>query len=102
MSALRRTQAGRFSLTDAHTLDEVQTAADEGRAAGLLLPVDTLFAELSVRVDERAEKLLRAGGRPRTALADGAYRVYGAEGDFLALCRAESGQLITIKSFFEV
>ena len=102
MSALRRTQAGRFSLTDAHTLDEVQTAADEGRAAGLLLPVDTLFAEPSVRVDARAEKLLRAGGRPRTALADGAYRVYGAEGDFLALCRAESGQLITIKSFFEV
>ena len=102
MSALRRTQAGRFSLTDAHTLDEVQTAADEGRAAGLLLPVDTLFMEPSAQVDERAEKLLRAGGRPRTALADGAYRVYGAAGDFLALCRAESGQLITIKSFFEV
>ncbi|MDO4974517.1 MAG: tRNA pseudouridine(55) synthase TruB [Eubacteriales bacterium] len=102
MSALRRTQAGRFSLTEAHTLAEVQAAADEGRAESLLLPVDTLFSEPAVRVDERAEKLLRSGGRPRIALTDGTFRVYGAAGDFLALCRAESGQLITIKSFFEV
>ena len=102
MSALRRTQAGRFSLENAHTLDAVQTAADEGRAEALLLPVDTLFSEPAVRVDAEAEKRLRSGGRPRTALADGTYRVYGEAGDFLALCRAENGQLITIKSFFEV
>ena len=102
MSSLRRTEAGRFTLEDAHTLSEVQAAADEGRAAELLLPVDTLFSEPAARVDAGAEKLLCSGGRPRTALADGRYRVYGAAGDFLALCRAESGQLITIKSFFEV
>lgn len=102
LSALRRTQAGRFSLEDAHTLSEVQAAADEGRAEALLLPVDTLFPEPAARLDAGAERLLRNGGRPRTALAGGRWRVYGEAGDFLALCRAESGQLITIKSFFEV
>ena len=102
MSSLRRTEAGRFSLADAYTLAEVQAAADEGRAGDLLLPVDTLFSEPSAVLDAGAEKLLRNGGRPHTALPDGEYRAYSGEGDFLALCRAESGQLITIKSFFEV
>ena len=34
--------------------------------------------------------------------SDGAYRVYGPNGDFLALSRLEQGRLVTIKSFFEV
>ena len=33
---------------------------------------------------------------------DGEYRVYGAEGTFLALSRMERGRLTTIKSFFPV
>ena len=102
MSALRRTQAGRFSLADAHTLAEVQTATDEGRAEALLLPVDTLFSEPAARVDGAAEKQLRSGGRPRTTLPDGRWRVYGEAGAFLALCRTEDGQLVSIKNFFEV
>ena len=102
MSSLRRTQAGRFFLSDAHTLAAVQTAADAGQAEALLLPVDTLFPEPAAVIGAAAEKRLRSGGRPRTELADGRWRVYGEAGDFLALCRAESGELITIKSFFEV
>ena len=102
MSALRRTRAGDFRLEDAHTLEDVQRAADEGRAEQLLLPLDSLFPEPAQRVDAGAEKRLRCGGRPRTELADGRYRIYSASGEFLALCRAERGELITIKSFFEV
>ena len=33
---------------------------------------------------------------------DGTYRVYSPEGEFLALCKAETGTVKTIKSFFEV
>ena len=102
MSALRRTTAGEFRLEAAYTLDEVQRAADEGRAEQLLLPLDSLFSEPAQRVDAGAEKKLRCGGRPRTKLPDGRYRIYTAAGEFLALCRAERGELITIKSFFEV
>jgi tRNA pseudouridine55 synthase len=102
MSALRRTRAGAFRLEDAYTLEEVQRAADEGRAHELLLPVDALFDAPKARVQAAAERNLRSGGRPRTELLDGSYRVYGENGAFLALCRAENGQLVTIKSFFEV
>ena len=102
MSALRRTRAGDFRLEDAHTLEDVQRAADEGRAEQLLLPLDSRFPEPAQRVDAGTEKRLRCGGRPHTELADGRYRIYSASGEFLALCRAVRGELITIKSFFEV
>ena len=102
MSALRRTRAGNFRLEEAHTLEEVQRAADEGRAETLLLPVDTLFDAPKLRADAAAEKKIRSGGRPRTGEPDGLRRVYSETGEFLALCRVEQGQLVTIKSFFEV
>ena len=102
MSALRRTEAGSFRLAQAHTLEDVQRAADKGRAESLLLPLDGLFPHPRAELDARDERLLRNGGQPAAACRDGAYRVYGPQGDFLALCRAESGRWITIKSFFEV
>ena len=104
MSSLRRTQAGAFRLEDAHTLQEVQRAADGGRAEELLIPVEELFAEVPrLTLDAADEKLLRCGGRPacdRTLSGD--FRAFGRDGAFLSLCRAENGRLITIKSFFEV
>ena len=38
---------------------------------------------------------------PVDGTADGTFRVYGAEGAFLALSRVQQGRLSTIKSFFE-
>ena len=50
-----------------------------------------------------AEKKLRNGAALRApGIADGEYRVYGMDKTFLALGRAESGTLKTVKSFFEV
>ena len=102
MSSLRRTQAGEFRLEDAHTLDEVQKAADAGQLESLLLPVDTLFDEEKATITGKAEAILRVGGQPGTKLPEGRYRIYSDKGEFLALCKAEQGKLITIKSFFEV
>ena len=102
MSSLRRTQAGEFRLEDAHTLDEVQKAADTGQLESLLLPVDTLFDEEKAAISGKAEAILRVGGQPGVKLPDGRYRIYSDKGEFLALCRCEQGKLITIKSFFEV
>ncbi len=104
MSSLRRVQAGDFSVAQAHTLDQVQAAADRGEAEALLLPVDSLFAgHPALTVSPAQEKKLRTGAVLVTAEAcSGPYRVYGAGGDFLALCEARAGQLKTIKSFFEV
>ena len=102
MSSLRRTRAGAFRLEDAHTLDEVQKAADAGQPESLLLPVDTLFDEEKATISGKAEAILRVGGQPGVKLPDGRYRIYSDKGEFLALCKAEQGKLLTIKSFFEV
>lgn len=102
MSSLRRTRAGEFRLEDAHTLDEVQKAADAGQLESLLLPVDTLFDEEKAVISGKAEAILRVGGQPGIKLPEGRYRIYSDKGEFLALCKAEQGKLLTIKSFFEV
>ena len=99
MSGLRRTMAAGFKLEDALPLEQVLQA--EGPAS-LLLGVDAYFADRPVLIlKPPADKKVRNGMSlflPETP--DGEYRVYGAEGTFLALSRMERGRLTTIKSFF--
>ena len=103
MSALRRLEAGEFLVEQAYTLPEILAAADAGEAEKLLLPLDGLFASYgALTVDPEGERRIRCGNPASTAAPDGTWRVYAESGAFLALCRAESGALITIKSFFEV
>lgn len=103
MSALRRVSAGYFAVSQALSLEQVQQAADEGRAESLLLPVDSLFASLPEYIAPSSEeRRIRVGGELPTALADGEYRVYSQSREFLMLGRAENGILRTVKSFFEV
>ena len=101
MSSLRRTMAAGFSLEQAVTLEQVQQAEDP---AALLLSVDAYFSHHpSLTVPAAVEKKIRNGMTvvlPNVAPGD--YRVYGEQGDFLALCRSADGKLSTIKSFFEV
>ena len=103
MSSLRRLAAGDFRLEDAHTLDEVIAAADEGRAEALLLPADSLFSAYpSLRVSAAGEKRIRCGNPLPAGDPEGVYRLYGENGGFLAIARVEDGELRTIKSFFEL
>ena len=103
MSALRRLEAGDFSLEDAYTLEQVQRAADEGRAEELLLPVDRLFAAYpALCLSAAEERRLRVGAALSRPEAAGEYRVYAPDGAFLALSRLRDGDLRSIKSFFEV
>ena len=103
MSSLRRVQAGDFTLDNAYTLQQVQEAADRGEADKLLIPVDSLFAEMpSLTVSAAAEKKLRNGNAVACDAPDGEYRVYSKDEAFLLIGKVESGALRTIKSFFEV
>jgi tRNA pseudouridine55 synthase len=104
MSALRRTEAGMFSLADAHTLDEVIAAANEGRADKLLIPVSCLFDNLPEWcADEECERRIKCGNDVKApGIPDGEYRVYSKRGEFLMLGCAENGIMKTVKSFFEV
>lgn len=103
MSSLRRTKAGVFSVEDAHTIAEIQEAADRGEAESLIIPLDTLFSEFNkLTVPAVAEKKLRNGSIVNTSVSDGKYRVYSESNEFLLLGEVQSGKLKTIKSFFEV
>ena len=103
MSALRRTRAGEFTLAEAHTLDTVLAAAEEGRAEELLLPVDTLFrAYPALTLTAPQERALRSGVRYTCPLPEGTvYRLYGADGAFLALGGVREGKMCSRKNFFE-
>lgn len=53
MTSLVRTSSGAYSLEQAHTLDEIQTAAEQGQVEDLLLPTDSLFLEYpAVEIDD--------------------------------------------------
>ena len=101
MSSLRRTMAAGFTLEQAVSLETVQDSEDR---AALLLKVDAYFSDHpSLTVEGSAEKKLRNGMTlVKPELTPGRYRVYGAGGEFLALCEAADGKLTTVKSFFEV
>lgn len=103
MSALCRERAGVFSLKDAHTIEEIQSLADEGRIGEIMLPTASLFSDcLSLTVDSKRESKLRNGSSVSYNAADGRYRVYSETGEFLLLGEIINGTLKTIKSFFEV
>ena len=99
--SLRRTKSAGFGLDQAMTLEQVAETEDP---ASLLLPVDTCFARYPALTLTEAEKerKVRNGNPIILDGTEGAYRVYGPGGDFLALSRLEQGRLVTIKSFFEV
>lgn len=103
MSYLRRVQAGDFCLEDAYTLQEVQRAADEGRAQELLIPVDRLFdAYPAHSLSPGQTERIKNGNDIRFSGDSGLYRLYSYSGEFLALARSEGNSLKTVKSFYEV
>lgn len=104
LSYLRRTQAGRFSIDDAVTLEDVLKAQETGAHQQLLRPVDSLFSHLP-RLDIQGEWERRMRNGNQILLKnqpDGEYRVYGETGEFLLLGRVQAQTLATVKSFFEV
>ena len=98
MSALRRTQAARFTLDEAVKLSDV-----EAQGAAVLRPLDSLFRQYpAYRIpNETIERRCRCGNPLRVrSLEPGVYRVYGCDGSFLALSRCENGTLTAIRNFF--
>ena len=100
MAALRRTRVAGFTLDQAMTLEQVQECADP---ASLLAPVDGCFADLpALTLTAPQAKCVRNGLAFTYGGQEGQYRVYGPEGEFLALAQVGDGKLSTVKSFFEV
>ncbi|MBE6932125.1 MAG: tRNA pseudouridine(55) synthase TruB [Ruminococcaceae bacterium] len=102
MHSLRRTRAGRYDLSGAHTIEELLSLSPEERQA-LLLPVDSMFLQYpALHLSENQTRCIRNGGRFTAHNSEGTYRFYGADGSFLALGQIKEGMAQGIKSFFEV
>ena len=105
MSALRRTRCGAFKVEDAHTVADLQAAAEAGTVSDLLLPVETLCAgTLRLELTAGQARAVRNGGRFTCPADPGRYLLYAPDGAFLALGEVspESGEMRVVKRFFEV
>ena len=100
MEALRRVSAGSYTIAEAVSLTTLlESEAPEQYLRG----VDTMFAQYpAVTLTENQEKRCRNGNAFSVKLAEGTYRAYGAQGEFLMLAKVNDGVMSTIKSFFEV
>ena len=100
MSALRRVQAGEYTIDEAVPLQRLIEAEDP---EGYLRPVDSMFRNYpSITLTANQEKRCRNGNSFTMALPDGTYRAYGQNEEFLMLAKVEGGVMSTIKSFWEV
>ena len=100
MQELRRIQAGEYTITEAVPL---QTLLDSEEPEQYLRTVDTMFRNYpEVKLTTNQEKRCRCGNQFSVKLADGTYRAYSQNGEFLMLAKVEDGVMSTIKSFFEV
>jgi len=100
MAALRRVSAGEYTIAESVPLQRLlETETPEE----FLRPVDSMFRNFpSVELTEKQEARCRNGNSFTLNIADGTYRAYSRNGEFLALSKAENGTFSTIKSFFDV
>lgn len=113
MAALRRVRACGFSEEETISLEEAKRLVAQGELRQILRPVESLFSQYpSLGVSPAQAARFRNGGSldmdrlrmPKTPPEDGArFRVYGGNGAFLGLAKADSqqGAMIFLKSFAE-
>ena len=100
MAELRRVGAGSYTENDAIALAELVNCENPGQ---YLQAVDTLFAQHpAVTLTEKQALRARNGNAFTIDLADGTYRAYDENGEFLMLAKVETSIMSTIKSFFSV
>ena len=100
MESLRRVTAGEYTIQNSVPL---QTLIESADPEAFLLPVDSMFRQYpAVNLTEKQEKCCRNGVAFTCNLAEGTYRVYAQNGEFLALSHMVEGKLTTIKSFWAV
>ena len=100
MESLRRVQAGEYTIEESVPLASLLESEDPGQ---YLRTVDTMFRNFpAVTLTAKQELRCRNGNSFSVSMANGKYRAYGENGEFLMLAQVEEGVMSTIKSFFEV
>ena len=100
MAALRRVQAGVYTIEESVPL---QTLLETENPEQYLRPVDSMFRQYpAVTLTEKQTLRCRNGNSFSVNMAEGTYRAYSQNGEFLMLAKVEDGIMSTIKSFWEV
>jgi len=100
MAALRRVQAGEYTIAEAVPLMEL---LETQNPENYLRSVDTMFCNYpEVRLTPNQEKRCRNGASFSVKIGDGTYRAYSQTGEFLMLAKVDEGVMSTIKSFYDV
>ena len=100
MAALRRVAAGEYTQAEAVPLMEL---LETENPEAYLRPVDSMFRGYPrVELTEKQEIRCRNGNSFSVRLAEGTYRAYSRNGEFLMLAKVDDGVMSTIKSFFSV
>lgn len=100
LAALRRTEAGPFSLRQALPLAEVERLGREDRAAlaaRLVSPADALAFLPAIPVDEAQARDLRHGRALRLPAPPGLARALDGGGRLVAVCQAGEGEVRPVR-----
>ena len=99
MQALRRTQAGEYTIAEAVPLQQLLESPEPET---YLRDVDTMFRGYpAVKLTVNQEKRCRNGNAFSVSIPGGTYRAYSQTGEFLMLAKVEDSVMSTIKSFFD-
>ena len=99
MQALRRTQAGEYTIAEAVPLQQLLESPEPET---YLRDVETMVRGYpGVKLTANQEKRCRNGNAFSVSLPGGTYRAYSQTGEFLMLAKVEDGVMSTIKSFFD-
>ena len=100
MAELRRVTAGEYTIEESVPLLQL---LEEQEPEKWLRNVDTMFRNYeAVTLTANQEKRCRNGNSFTVSMADGTYRAYSKDGEFLMLAKVEDSVMSTIKSFWEV
>ena len=89
-----------YTVDEAVPLSELIQAAEPEK---YLRTVDTMFRNYpEAKLTANQEKRCRNGNSFSVPMADGTYRAYGKDGEFLMLAKVDGRIMSTIKSFFDV
>ncbi|MDD3429203.1 MAG: tRNA pseudouridine(55) synthase TruB, partial [Oscillospiraceae bacterium] len=101
MAGLVRTQSGPYTLAQSYTLQQLQSAKEDGSLESLLAPVESIFT-LFERVDCDAEtyKRMQNGAPTKVPHKDQQYKLY-YENNFIGIVEVKEGKMQPVKLFIE-
>lgn len=103
VNTLERRKSGIFTIENSFSLEELSKIKEEGRLEEVLKAPDSLFSDYpEIKVSEKQALLVKNGVRIRYKglLEDCLYRLYGNDGEFLAISRFKDGELVLEKPFW--